>query len=85
MARGSSRQWRKVRRLTFASQGRRCALALPGVCTEWATQVHHTEGYARTGDDPRHVVPSCQPCNRKVGDPAAARRADPRPRPVTRW
>lgn len=85
MARGSTRKWRKVRERTFAVQGRRCALALPGVCTEWATQVHHTRGHAVTGDDPRFLVPSCWPCNRRVGDPAAAERVDPAPRPVTRW
>lgn len=81
---GSTRRWRRVRSLTYATQGRRCVLRLSG-CTDWADEVHHTQGKAVTGDDPRHVVPACAHCNGKAGDPAAAARVDPRPRPRTRW
>lgn len=77
---GSTRQWRRVRSLTYANQGRTCALGLEG-CTSWADQVHHVEG-KRRGDHGR-TVPACGPCNRKVGDPTVV--DDPRPRPVTQW
>jgi 5-methylcytosine-specific restriction endonuclease McrA len=59
-----------------------CQLKLEG-CTTKANQVHHTVGRAVTGDDPAHLVASCQSCNSKVGDPTKA--ADPRPIARTRW
>jgi len=69
--------------LTYAAQGRLCALGLEG-CTGWADQVHHVEGKAAGDAGP--LVPACGPCNRRVGDPArAAVVDDPKPRPVTQW
>lgn len=55
----------------------------PHTCTEVATHVHHTLGKARTGDDPRWLVASCEACNLHIGDPTSTR--DPQPRPLTRW
>jgi hypothetical protein len=84
-AKGSSRAWRKLRAAVLAENQRtnqgRCQLRLRG-CTGQATQVHHTHGRALTGDDPRHLLACCKPCNLKVGDPSATR---PLPRRVTRW
>lgn len=84
---GSTRRWRKLRAVVLANNratnGGRCTLAIPGVCTGEATHVHHTLGRTVTGDDPAHVVAACAACNLHVGDPAA--RPDPSPRPITRW
>jgi len=93
---GSTRAWRHTRALILANNqatnGGRCMLALPGQwrtrdgqlrrCAGVADCVHHRFG-KRYGDDPRGLVPSCTPCNLKVGDPD--RTPDPQPRPVTRW
>jgi hypothetical protein len=59
-----------------------CRLAVPGVCTHKATCVHHTLGRAETGDDPRYLLASCQPCNLHVGNPQVRK---PQPRKVTKW
>jgi hypothetical protein len=60
-----------------------CDLA-PGrhACTGRATHAHHTKGRAITGDDPRHVVASCEACNLHIGDPA---RHSPRPKRISSW
>lgn len=60
----------------------RCRLGIVGVCTGKATQVHHTLGRTLTGDDPRYVLASCQPCNLHVGNPQSRK---PKPKRVTRW
>lgn len=78
-----------------ATNGGRCTLQIDGskpcpvhtdrpcqVCTGKATQAHHTRGKKVTGDDPRHMVATCAPCNYHIGDPA---KHDPQPTPRTRW
>jgi hypothetical protein len=84
-AKGSTRQWRRVRALVLANnqatnQGR-CTLAIQDVCTGQAQCVHHELGKA-AGDDPRYLKPACNACNWKVGNPATY---NPRPRRMTRW
>lgn len=84
---GSTTAWRKVRLVVLARDQYRCRLALPGVCTGLATQVHHVLGKA-SGDDPAHLVSSCRGCNLKVGDPLKRKPgagADPPGRAMTRW
>lgn len=85
--RGSTRRQREVRAAILAANletnGGRCTIQLPDVCTGMAEQSHHILGYAATGDDPRYQVAACGACNLKVGDPTRAR--DPAPRPATQW
>lgn len=64
------------------TNGGRCVVAVAGVCTGVADTVHHTQGRAVTGDDPRYLVASCRACNLHVGEPA---KHTPRPRRVSRW
>lgn len=83
---GSTRRWRTLRKALLEAnrlenQGR-CHLAIPGVCTGTADQIHHVRGKAQ-GDNPKHLVPSCKACNLKAGNPA--QRASPKPRPTSRW
>jgi hypothetical protein len=77
---GSTRRWRKLRASILAANaltnGGRCTLAIPRVCSGMADQVHHALGKAVTGDDPRFLQATCGPCNRKVGEPGA--RVEPR-------
>lgn len=77
---GSTWDWRKTRTRVLMRDGYRCQLKLNG-CLSTATQVHHTIGKAKTGDDPRYLVAACQPCNRAVGEV----KSDPLPRGGTRW
>lgn len=82
---GSTRAYRALRARLLAlnayeNRGQ-CEVAIVGVCTGEATEVHHVRG-KRYGDDPRHMIPSCRACNLSVGDP---NRGAPAPRPVTRW
>jgi hypothetical protein len=85
-AKGSTRRWRTLRAAILEANrqtnGGRCTLAIPKVCAGQADQVHHTKGKAVSGDDPRHLVPACGPCNRHVGRPG---RTSPTPRPTSRW
>lgn len=89
---GSTWAWRKIRAAVLDRDGRRCQLRLDG-CTRVATCVHHLHGRAVTGDDPRHLVASCTPCNLRVGDPQrsgnTARQhssnVDPAPKQTTLW
>lgn len=85
-AKGSSRGWRRTRAAVLAANklenGGRCTLQIPRVCTGAADQVHHVQGKAVTGDDPRYLVASCGPCNRHVGQP---NRHSPKPRPTSNW
>jgi 5-methylcytosine-specific restriction endonuclease McrA len=71
-SKGSTRRWRRTRAAVLAENARinegRCTLALPGVCTGVATQVHHVAG-KQAGDDPRLLVACCGECNRHVGNP----------------
>jgi 5-methylcytosine-specific restriction endonuclease McrA len=81
-AKGSTRQWRRIRARVLARDGYQCKVQIEGVCTTKATCVHHTQGRAVTGDDERYLQAACQPCNLAIGDPA---KRDPQPRSVTRW
>lgn len=69
---GSTTRYRRMRAWCLAenqrTNGGRCTLALPGVCTGVATQAHHPNGKAN-GDDPRLLMAVCGECNRRVGDP----------------
>lgn len=58
--------------------------AAPHVCTAHPTVAHHTRGRAVTGDDPAHIVASCEACNLAIGEPEPEP-IDPRAVPVTRW
>lgn len=88
---GSTSAWRKVRALVLThnlrpkSQGGNdglCNLAIAGVCTGKATQVHHVLGKAVSGDDPDYLMAVCAECNRALGDP---NKRDPPPQPRTKW
>ena len=52
---GSTRRWRRIRAAVLhdnqVTNGGRCTIAMPGVCTGQADCVHHTQGRAVTGDD----------------------------------
>ena len=82
---GSTRQWRKIRKaILTANQDEnagRCALAVPGVCTGTAEQVHHVRGKAY-GDRALDLVAVCRSCNLHVGNPS---RISPAPRPSSNW
>jgi 5-methylcytosine-specific restriction endonuclease McrA len=92
---GSTRAWRRIRARILARDNYTCRLHLPGTwtvrdsrgrpvlrrCLIAADCVHHVQGRAVTGDDPRYMIAACTPCNLKVGAPDG----DPPNRPVTRW
>ena len=98
---GTTRAWRKVALRKLADNrtrnGGRCELAVAGVCTLRAEQVHHVRGRTVTGNDPRYLAAACGPCNRHVGDPQRHPAAcpcgwglrkpapAPRPRPQSKW
>lgn len=79
--RGSTWSGRKSRAAVLVRDRYRCRVQLPDICTTIATVVHHTLGWTVTGDDPRHMVAACEPCNQKIGDP---RHHDPAPSPRSR-
>lgn len=79
---GSTKAWRKIRAGVLARDGYTCQIGLPGVCTTRATHVHHTQGRAVTGDDPRYLVASCAECNLKLGDPS---KQTHKPKRMTAW
>lgn len=83
---GSTTAWRKTRALVLANNqatnGGRCTLAIPDMCTGQATQVHHTLGRNVTGDDPRYLAATCAECNQHVGDPT---KHNPQPKLISRW
>ena len=90
---GSTWAYRKVRDKVLRRDGRACQIRLPGTwvtpqgvqsCLGRADCVHHTQGRAVTGDDPRFMVAACSPCNLRVGDPTK-QQPDPPPRPRMRW
>lgn len=99
--RGSTRRWRTIRAAVLehnlATNGGRCTLQIPRVCTGRADTVHHRHGRALTGDDPQYLDASCTACNLHIGDPQThradcrlctqrpANTLDPEPRPATRW
>jgi hypothetical protein len=41
----------------------------PHACLQVMNIGHHTRGRRITGDDPAHIVGSCEPCNLAIGDP----------------
>ena len=89
-AKGSTRGWRRTRHHTLERDQWQCQLRLdgctapnPGDLRHQTAHVHHTHGRSVTGDDPAHLVASCENCNLKAGDPT--RQPDPHPRPRTRW
>ena len=75
---GSTWAWRKAREETFATKGRDCLLQLDG-CTRYADTVHHTGDRNITGDDIEHLVPACNACNVRAGNPADYGDPDPLP------
>lgn len=82
---GSTRSWRRTRARVLARDGWVCRLKVQGVCTHEATHVHHVLGRKASGDDERYLVAACEACNLHTGDPTRPDRADPDPRPLTRW
>lgn len=75
-------RWRKIRRGVLERDEWRCQIRIADVCTTIATQVHHTLGWAVTGDNPAFLVASCAECNGKIGEPKGN---DEQPRRTTRW
>lgn len=95
---GSTRAWRIVRERVLNRDGARgwgCRAheegwcerdnAGPHVCRHVGEVAHHTRGRAVTGDDPAHMVNSCEPCNLAIGEPGARTVAEPRNVPITVW
>lgn len=88
---GSSRRWRRIRRIVLARDGYRCQLQLLGVCLIAAPLVgghaHHMHGKAKcpgcAADMLSHLQAACAPCNLKTGEPQV--RGDPPCQPMTRW
>ena len=85
-AKGSTPAWRRLRARILRdnqteNQGR-CQVAIDGVCTGQADTVHHTQGRAITGDDPRYLVAACTACNLKIGEP---KRNSPAHKRVSKW
>lgn len=81
---GSTTRWRKIRRWILDRDGWQCQIGIPGICTQQATHVHHTQGRHVTGDeDQRYLVAACRACNQHIGDPRKG--PDPAHKPVTRW
>jgi hypothetical protein len=85
-ARGSTSQWRRLRARVLQAnllenQGQ-CQVALPEVCTGQADTVHHTQGRAVTGDDPKYLVATCRACNLSIGEP---KHSSPPHRTVSQW
>lgn len=82
---GSTRQWRRIRARILAENLRtnhgRCTLQLRG-CTGQANTVHHVQGRAVTGDDPKHLAACCRACNLKIGEPG---KDSPPTKRVSRW
>jgi len=86
-AKGSTYRWRRLRAAVLAANmaenGGKCGLQIRGTCEGMADQVHHVLGRAISGDNPKHLMAVCGPCNRKVGQPKGA--PSPTPRPTSRW
>lgn len=67
---GSTRRWRRIRAHVLDRDHHTCQVRVRTLCTDIATVAHHTRGRAITGDDPDHIVASCEPCNLHIGEPA---------------
>lgn len=85
---GSTTAHRKARAVVLARDGWVCQLCgkpIPkGLHKDHpqAAQVHHTQGRAKTGDNPTYMVAAHRACNLEVGDPS---RMDPPTTPRTQW
>lgn len=84
-AAGSTRAWRRLRRLVLDRDGRRCRVPVEGtdrVCGAYATHVDHVVRRRDGGtDDPANLRAACRDCN-------LAREGRQRPRrstPAGRW
>lgn len=73
LGRTNDAKWRAIRFQVMtdnvAINNGRCVLRIDGVCTYYATEVHHTRSRAIVGDDPRYLVAVCKWCNLAVGEP----------------
>lgn len=76
---GSTRAWRAARERVLTRDGNVCQLQIPDVCIGTATHVHHTQDRDLVGDDERHLVAACAPCNIRAGNPAEHSDPDPLP------
>lgn len=56
----------------------------PHTCTGRGEHAHHTRGRRVTGDDERHIIAACGPCNLHIGEPRLSG-GDPPCEPVTDW
>ncbi|GAB3154215.1 hypothetical protein GCM10027258_57760 [Amycolatopsis stemonae] len=87
-ARGSTRQWRRLRRAVLDRDQWICQLCGKPINPQlrnpdpMSAQVHHAQGKAY-GDDPAQLQAAHRLCNQQAGDPTRA--PDPAPRPMTRW
>lgn len=87
-ARGSTREWRRLRRAVLDRDGWICQLCSKPINPQlhnpdpMSAQVHHTLGKAY-GDDPAQLQAAHRKCNLDAGDPTRA--PDPEPRVMTRW
>lgn len=79
---GSTRRWRRLRRLILERDGYMCGLKIEGICLGRATEVHHVLGKG-VSESPRHLMAACRPCNNRVGEPS--KHKDPKPTKRTNW
>ncbi len=75
-------RWRRTRRFVLDRDGNRCQIQIAGICLTIADCVHHTLGWAISGDNPAHLIAACTPCNLRIGEPDGG---DAQPRRTTRW
>lgn len=80
---GSTRAWRRVRRLVLERDGYRCKRpVVGGLCGAHANQVGHVVARVDGGtDDPRNLRAECAPHNLADGARLANRRRRPTIRP----
>lgn len=65
------------------THGGKCELAIEGVCTGRAEQVHHVLGVSVSPYDLRYLQAVCRACNNKIGDPQKYK--DPPSKPLPHW
>lgn len=85
-ARGSTRRWRRIRRLILERDGYRCRVPLAGgqLCGAYAEHVDHVRRRVDGGtDDPANLRAACAPHN--LGRPHLADTARPRQRVSAGW
>lgn len=71
-----------MRRAVLERDEYRCQIKIADCCTTIADTVHHTLGWAVTGDNPAHLVAACKACNLRIGEPKGS---DEPPRRTTNW